>query len=103
RRRHTRSDRDWSSDVCSSDLCLHEWLSAGVGEEGAPQLKVRLVVVVYPACPTRRSELAYLLNLRHQYGDRFDAHILVEDSPDGQIGRASCRERGKIGESERLR
>src|SRR5206468_4956867 len=22
RRRHTRSDRDWSSDVCSSDLCL---------------------------------------------------------------------------------
>src|SRR2546421_6980526 len=23
RRRHTRSDRDWSSDVCSSDLGLH--------------------------------------------------------------------------------
>src|SRR3989440_9596850 len=22
RRRHTRSDRDWSSDVCSSDLCM---------------------------------------------------------------------------------
>src|SRR5206468_8914112 len=22
RRRHTRSDRDWSSDVCSSDLCF---------------------------------------------------------------------------------
>ena len=22
RRRHTRSDRDWSSDVCSSDLDL---------------------------------------------------------------------------------
>src|SRR5206468_7923464 len=22
RRRHTRSDRDWSSDVCSSDLAL---------------------------------------------------------------------------------
>src|SRR5206468_5990402 len=25
RRRHTRSDRDWSSDVCSSDL--ETWLS----------------------------------------------------------------------------
>src|SRR5206468_6767712 len=27
RRRHTRSDRDWSSDVCSSDLALvcPEW------------------------------------------------------------------------------
>src|SRR5216683_5539506 len=24
RRRHTRSDRDWSSDVCSSDLLAHE-------------------------------------------------------------------------------
>src|SRR3989339_1141755 len=24
RRRHTRSDRDWSSDVCSSDLRRHE-------------------------------------------------------------------------------
>src|SRR2546428_6047127 len=23
RRRHTRSDRDWSSDVCSSDLNAH--------------------------------------------------------------------------------
>src|SRR5699024_11933562 len=23
RRRHTRSKRDWSSDVCSSDLCHH--------------------------------------------------------------------------------
>src|SRR5206468_10152263 len=28
RRRHTRSDRDWSSDVCSSDL------------NGAPQIKI---------------------------------------------------------------
>src|SRR5204862_1217213 len=25
RRRHTRSLRDWSSDVCSSDLFLHHW------------------------------------------------------------------------------
>src|SRR2546421_7168557 len=26
RRRHTRSDRDWSSDVCSSDLCIRRGL-----------------------------------------------------------------------------
>src|SRR5206468_9612336 len=37
RRRHTRSDRDWSSDVCSSDLTLllatHEraWLNFRLG------------------------------------------------------------------------
>src|SRR5206468_5931896 len=28
RRRHTRSDRDWSSDVCSSDLEGTHWLLA---------------------------------------------------------------------------
>src|SRR5206468_8878029 len=26
---HTRSDRDWSSDVCSSDLCLGSRLLSG--------------------------------------------------------------------------
>src|SRR5207249_8256172 len=30
RRRHTRSKRDWSSDVCSSDLCEHALVSAQV-------------------------------------------------------------------------
>src|SRR6267378_2616377 len=30
RRRHTRSLRDWSSDVCSSDLSLPSGLAAGV-------------------------------------------------------------------------
>src|SRR6185312_6190316 len=29
RRRHTRSDRDWSSDVCSSDLTLTSRLATG--------------------------------------------------------------------------
>src|SRR6266403_998931 len=29
RRRHTRSLRDWSSDVCSSDLCAHGLAGAG--------------------------------------------------------------------------
>src|SRR5207249_6565353 len=30
RRRHTRSKRDWSSDVCSSDLALAAELATGV-------------------------------------------------------------------------
>src|SRR5699024_12175468 len=29
RRRHTRSKRDWSSDVCSSDLCLSREIHPG--------------------------------------------------------------------------
>src|SRR5207249_9274923 len=27
RRRHTRSKRDWSSDVCSSDLVMIAWMN----------------------------------------------------------------------------
>src|SRR2546428_10949296 len=35
RRRHTRSDRDWSSDVCSSDL------KKGIRRPGDPHLRVK--------------------------------------------------------------
>src|SRR2546421_5126806 len=31
RRRHTRSDRDWSSDVCSSDLRLKGFAAGSLG------------------------------------------------------------------------
>src|SRR5699024_2936226 len=34
RRRHTRSKRDWSSDVCSSDLIINRELSSNVGFKG---------------------------------------------------------------------
>src|SRR2546428_1396885 len=37
RRRHTRSDRDWSSDVCSSDLAV-------VGGSGHNRLRKALVI-----------------------------------------------------------
>src|SRR5206468_8981666 len=33
RRRHTRSDRDWSSDVCSSDL-TNRYTATSVASEG---------------------------------------------------------------------
>src|SRR5206468_6496453 len=35
RRRHTRSDRDWSSDVCSSDLRRHRDLLASRDKDTA--------------------------------------------------------------------
>src|SRR5690242_20889067 len=34
RRRHTRLTCDWSSDVCSSDLVLHQQLRLGVQRRG---------------------------------------------------------------------
>src|SRR5699024_11972345 len=33
RRRHTRSKRDWSSDVCSSDLCFAQRYPEAIREE----------------------------------------------------------------------
>src|SRR3712207_9049485 len=100
RRRHTRYWRDWSSDVCSSDLCL--------GREG-----YKLLLVGY------QSETAYAQRIKALSGKDgivvadavYDAEILAVlrtgcfcyvhgNSVGGtnpalleEIGRASCRER----------
>src|SRR5690606_40642800 len=95
RRRHTRFSRDWSSDVCSSDL--------GVIERSH-------VMDVFPASfasPwTAMVLMVVLLVILGMIMDAFGAIILVSvtfatvayDSGIHQIGRASCRERGSIQE-----
>src|SRR5690606_1827437 len=50
RRRHTRFSRDWSSDVCSSDLCRVERESLVLGELQADGLEL--------AQPGRAAQLA---------------------------------------------
>src|SRR5206468_5000937 len=100
-RRHTRSDRDWSSDVCSSDLnparpypatgratLQGTWLSdlwPGTAEQDCKLLLV---------CRQRRLHLGEVRGTvihprkrRHAAG-----HV--------KIGRASCRERVWIGVGE---
>src|SRR5690606_41190037 len=84
RRRHTRFSRDWSSDVCSSDL---------VGE-------FQLTDVLAPL-----SEQGYSILISHRgrtaplEGPTSFASILSELGFEGssleesEIGRASCRER----------
>src|SRR5690349_24762017 len=67
RRRHTRSLRDWSSDVCSSDLPSK---GATVAECGR--------------------SLSAWMPLQHTGGTR------VSPERVGEIGRASCRERVEI-------
>src|SRR5699024_11408501 len=45
RRRHTRSKRDWSSDVCSSDLHDHHVdLEANTGSAMSPEINVVIVM-----------------------------------------------------------
>src|SRR5690606_40308693 len=43
RRRHTRFSRDWSSDVCSSDLAIPKSDSTDFGTDGSYKVCVKLV------------------------------------------------------------
>src|SRR5688572_32866746 len=76
RRRHTRFDCDWSSDVCSSDLAAI----------GAVQTAQRLAPAVGPIVG---GALAALVGLRA-------AFLVAASFYAVEIGRASCRERVEI-------
>src|SRR5206468_6595178 len=59
RRRHTRSDRDWSSDVCSSDLetlCKRNDPQQGYpdfgGHHSLPSLRCRKILRINPMMPS---------------------------------------------------
>src|SRR5206468_7984513 len=94
RRRHTSSDRDWSSDVCSSDLAalmndacamtpllgLLELMSAE--EHGLARVHLVFDQLVEGAGGVRVQPI----------------RRLVEEQQQWKIGRASCRERGSIEE-----
>src|SRR5690606_39727118 len=94
-RRHTRFSRDWSSDVCSSDLRCIGMLLAGEasGEVDDRGEAVRdddvLVVLNAGTAP---------LDFRLPPGcwikvlDTYEHDVC--EGPCGEIGRASCRERG---------
>src|SRR5206468_11390805 len=73
RRRHTRSDRDWSSDVCSSDLAV---LGGPIG------LEERIAILLIGA--DRAAE----------HGKQVRAGRIDRGE---EIGRASCRERVESG------
>src|SRR5206468_8002644 len=100
---HTRSDRDWSSDVCSSDLLgkeLQIWRSR---VEAHRSFTFENNIVYWekgPMTPTSAENVTFWRNV---YGP-----IAAEDFRAGkmkwdewrEIGRASCRERGEIGVSD---
>src|SRR5207249_7844891 len=74
RRRHTRSKRDWSSDVCSSDLVVDAAPAPGV----APEACVGVLRIHQPA----EDKLGFLLPVR-RHGDiivRLHAGIDAERS-----------------------
>src|SRR5699024_12017455 len=97
-RRHTRSKRDWSSDVCSSDLCAIRIGPLADSTLVATRLgTMHRYLCASPAYLDKRGTPVAVANL--------DDHETIEmPGPDGrafpwvfQIGRASCREEGSVG------
>src|SRR5206468_6396712 len=94
RRRHTRSDRDWSSDVCSSDLFRAFEEEATLAPVGRPQggfLLERAEVA-------GRGDGALVLGYGRVALTRPLLGAAQQQQPADctQIGRASCRERGEM-------
>src|SRR5690606_39622662 len=93
RRRHTRFSRDWSSDVCSSDLVVGGD-STRAGDRG------RATSITFPSW--NRSRLSWfvrrislptwILPLGYIY---MDLEVTGLDHL-AEIGRASCREVGEL-------
>src|SRR2546422_1900712 len=80
RRRHTRCSRDWSSDVCSSDLARERRCVEIMGEIGGAIARVDRRDVVAEGVEHRA--LSRERGGGREQGERY-----------GEIGRASCRER----------
>src|SRR5699024_11532808 len=93
-RRHTISKRDWSSDVCSSDLKGDLLVHAGRKElhvrvlEYDPHLFAQVQQFLFPV-GDRLAVIVYLSLIRPQYAVAAEE----EGGFPGEIGRASCRER----------
>src|SRR5207245_3847671 len=84
RRRHTRCYRDWSSDVCSSDLTMATRKKAKPA--AGPDLEIT-IVPNEPAAPKQDH-----VNVRGRAGINSE----VVTHLNRKIGRASCRERVEI-------
>src|SRR5947199_3507263 len=88
RRRHTRCLSDWSSDVCSSDLSVTS--ATRPFPYRYVQVKGRVADVTESGADAHIDALAKKYTGQDRYANR---------KP--EIGRASCRERGKIEEVTR--
>src|SRR5699024_12101866 len=88
RRRHTRSKRDWSSDVCSSDLydTLDTYSQANLdaSDDWAEQTTPDTILVALT--PEEVDTLYY-------YQSKSGVTFYVTVPQRNEIGRASCRDR----------
>src|SRR5207249_7032571 len=93
RRRHTRSKRDWSSDVCSSDLNLGKFVLSSLQPGARGRAQIRRYIYVRAnrwdktAAKIVGAEDLFLPAMLSFLGDG------TSTGRRPQIGRASCRER----------
>src|SRR5438132_6318084 len=84
RRRHTRSLYDWSSDVCSSDLAVQAAIRF---RRSSARRKIAY------GCPWLVIEQMFACAVRFRQPVQATSAISAPSAKNGQIGRASCRER----------
>src|SRR5207249_9299876 len=96
-----RSKRDWSSDVCSSDLATASLHRSGFLDFGGRLADALTQVVELGAAHIAGAlDFDFLDEGRMRREDALDA-LAVADATHGErllqeIGRASCRERGDV-------
>src|SRR5439155_4652499 len=88
RRRHTRWPRDWSSDVCSSDLLI-------LAQDAGAILLIRIDITGF------RAQAEYAKRRAQQFTSHAEIEAVTStfemlSKAPCKIGRASCRERVEI-------
>src|SRR5690606_41154534 len=96
--RHTRFSRDWSSDVCSSDLALHRAALERVQGVGLRDVTVEDFLVLYGPVAgivggLRRFGPNAVKTLAKRGTQSVDE---AAGAASNKIGRASCRGRWKV-------
>src|ERR1035437_5544601 len=93
RRRHTRYWRDWSSDVCSSDLPTSRSLGAVSETFGWPEIRQELAALARADDPDERHERRLLVGVRlHRRADAEELLRVVDaDTPFRAATRTSPR------------
>src|SRR5690606_40398543 len=91
RRRHTRFSRDWSSDVCSSDLIVEGLVSPA---HRGPSAELRAALAAWPHVhywgAADHAELVLVRPVAPRRQEAWLLHLVLFAVT--EIGRASCRE-----------
>src|SRR5205814_7484044 len=90
RRRHTRCLSDWSSDVCSSDLDGVQRLTGAASLDAGPT-----VVKDRGSAATPIDDIEVIVPLAEFVDLVAERARLEKEAEKVEIGRASCRERGR--------